>query len=352
MFALSGLALSSCGWRLANVRGTPAIDSSASNELYLYTWSNYASEALIQEFQAETKIRVIGDVFDSNETMLAKMLAGGGGAYSVISPSDYMVKRMVELKIIRELDHSQLVGLDTLLPRFQNPVYDPQNRHSIPITWGTTGLVYNAAKLKQPIEDWEDLWRYQDVLQKRITLFDDVREVMGAVLRMLGYSYNSTDAAELKQAYEKLQELKPAIAAFTTDAWRDQILAGDVLVAMSYSPDAISVTQESPDLKFVIPRSGTSVWTDTMVIPTSARNVDGAYAWLNYILQPTVATQFSTNLNFATANQAAYEELPAELKNNTTLFPPETLLANSQGIRLVGDFAEVYDTYWTKLRSG
>lgn len=344
------MALSSCGWRLANVRNVPN-DAPPESNLRIYTWSNYASEELIGGFQTQTGIQVIGDVFDSNETMLAKMLAGGGGAYSIISPTDYMVKRMVELKIIRELDHRKLVGIDSLLPRFQNPVYDPQNRHSVPITWGTTGLVYNPTKLKQPIVDWDDLWKNQAVLEKKITLFDDVREVMGAVLRMLGYSYNSTDATELKQAYQKLQELKPAIAAFTTDAWRDQILAGDVWVAMSYSPDAISVIQENPELKFVIPKSGTSVWTDTMVIPTSARNVEAAYAWLNYVLQPSVAIQFSKELNFATANQSAYEQLPNELRTNPTLFPSDSVLANSQGISLVGDFAEVYDSYWTKLRS-
>lgn len=295
---------------------------------------------------------MIPDTFDSNETMLAKVLAGGGGAYSIISPSDYMVRKMVELKLLKILDPSRLVGLDSLLSRFQNPKHDPQNQHSIPITWGTTGLVYNSKKLSEPIEDWNYLWKNKDKLPLRVTLFDDVREVMGAVLRMLGYSYNSTDPNELKQAYQKLVDLKPAIAVFTTDAWRDRILTGDVWISMSYSPDAIAVMQENPDLRYVLPRSGTSVWTDTMVIPRSAPNVEGAYAWLNYILQPSVAAKFSQQLNFATTNQAVYEQLPQDLRNNPVMFPSDALLAKSEGIQLVGDFTEIYDSYWTKLRSG
>lgn len=348
--ALSGFALASCGWTLANVRSAPTAQHS-SDKLYIYTWSNYADADLLEGFKAQTGIEVVADVFDSNETMLAKLLAGGGGAYSVISPTDYMVKQMVERKLLRQLDHSRLIGLDSLLPRFQNPAHDPGNRYSVPISWGTTGLVYNAEKLDPPPQDWSYLWQYKEKLNKRFTLLSDVREVMGATLRMLGYSYNSMEVTELAQAYKKLEELKPAVAAFTSDAWQNQVASGDLLLAMSYSADAIGVTKENSHLRYVIPSSGTSVWTDTMVVLNSAPNLDGAYAWLNYILQPSVATQICKRLNFSTPNQAVYDQLPLEFRNDPSLFPPEALLAKSEGITLVGRFAEVYDRYWTKLTS-
>jgi spermidine/putrescine transport system substrate-binding protein len=174
---------------------------------------------------------------------------------------------------------------------------------------------------------------------------------MGAVLRSLGYSYNSTDPQQLKQAYQKLVELKPAIASFTSDAWRNQILTGDLLIAMSYSPDAIEVTEENPRLKYVIPQSGTSVWTDTMVIPKTAPNPDGAYAWINYILQPSVAAQFCKRLHFATPNRAVFDQLPVELRNDPYLFPPDSQLTRSERIAPLWDFTEVYEHYWTQLTS-
>lgn len=291
------------------------------------------------------------DVFDSNETMLAKLQAGGGGAYSVIYPSDYMVRRMIDLKLLKELDPTRLRGLNQLFPRFQNPVYDPNNRHSVPFGWGTTGLLYNSKKLAVAPVDWRDLWVHQQELSKRITLLNDVREVMGATLRMLGYSYNSQDESQIKQAYEQLKVLKPAIAAFDTDAWQNQILAGDLLVAMCYSSDAIQVIKADPNLKYVIPSSGSSLWTDTMVIPATASNLDGAYAWLNHILQPTVAAQMCQRLSFATPNEQAVAQLPPQVRNNSNIFPPESILQKCERIAPLGKFAEVYDRYWTQLTS-
>jgi spermidine/putrescine transport system substrate-binding protein len=347
--ALSGLALSSCGWTLAEVRQTATAQN--DNKLYIYTWSNYTDADLLKSFTEQTGISVVVNVFESNEAMLAKIRAGGGAEYSIITPSDYMVQYMIEIGLLSELDHNRLDGLNNLLPQYQNPVYDPQNRHSIPISWGTTGLVYNTKKLKDIPEDWNYLWTHQKTLSRRMTLIDDVREVMGAVLRMLGYSYNSTNPAHLQQAYQKLAELKPAIATFTSDAWRDQMVAGDLWLAMGYSADAIKAAEDNPELRYVIPRSGSSLWTDTIVIPKSAPNPDAAYAWLNFILQPKVMAQVCQRLKFATPNQAAMKLLPPEIINNTNLFPPEPLLSRCEQIAPVGDFSEVYDRYWTQIKS-
>lgn len=350
--ALFGLALSTCGRRLGNVQSpTTSAVSSASDKLYVYTWAQYTDKELLNSFTAKTGLQVVADVYDSNETMLAKLQAGGGGAYSVIYPSEYMVRRMVELDLLKQLDHTQLTGLDNLFPRFQNPSYDPDNRHSVPFGWGTTGLLYNSNKLAVAPVDWDYLWVHQQQLSKRMTLLNDVREVMGGVLRMLGYSYNSKNESQIKKAYEKLKAIKPAIAAFDTDAWQNQILAGDLLLAMSYSSDAIRVIKENPSLKYVIPRSGSSLWTDTMVIPKTAPNPDGAYAWIDYMLQPEVAAQMCQRLSFATPNRVAVEQLPPQVRNNPNLFPPESILQNCERIAPLGEFDAVYERYWTQLTS-
>jgi spermidine/putrescine transport system substrate-binding protein len=348
MVALSSLSLSSCGWKLANV-GANYTGSGQSDELHLYTWTQYTDQELLSTFTAQTGMKVLADVYDSNDVMLAKLQAGGGGAYSIIYPSDYMVQKMVDKNLLTPINHERLIGLDNLFPRFQNPSYDPSNRYSIPFNWGTTGLLYNSEKLPTAPEDWEYLWQNKDKLQKKMTLLNDVREVIGAALRMLGYSYNSQNETEIKQAYEKLKELKPAIAAFDTDAWQNQILAGDLLLAMCYSADAVKISKENPKLKFVIPRSGSSLWTDTIVIPKTSPNVAGAYAWINLILRPEVAAQISQRLNISTPNHAGFEQLPKHLQDNTNLFPPEALLENCERLTPVGKFEEVYERYWTQL---
>ena len=351
MATLSGLSLTSCGWRLADVRAT-STTKGPRDQLSIYTWTQYTDKELMATFSAQTGTKVLADAYDSNDVMLAKLQAGGGGSYSVIYPSDYMVKKMVDKGLLVEINHTHLIGLENLLPRFQNPTYDPNNRYSIPFNWGTTGLLFNSEILKTPPEDWDYLWQNQQQLSKRMTLLNDVREVMGAVLRMLGYSYNSKNEHEIKQAYEKLKVLKGAIAAFDTDAWRNQIVAGDLLLAMCYSADGVKITQENPKFKYVIPKSGSSLWTDTIVVPKTAPNVDGAYAWINFILQPEVAAQMSQRLGIATPNRAGFDLLPKKMQNNYNLFPPHSLLEKCERITPLGKIEEVYDRYWTELTSG
>ncbi len=348
--ALSTLSLTGCGWRLAQVRANSST-SDRSDQLYIYTWTQYTDKQLLKTFSSQTGMKVLADVYDSNDVMLAKLQAGGGSAYSIIYPSDYMVQKMVDKGLLTAINHDRLIGLENLFPRFSNPIYDPNNRYSIPFNWGTTGFIYNSEKLKEPPEDWDYLWQNQDKLNKRMTLLNDVREVMGAVLRMLGYSYNSKNELEIKQAYDKLKVLKPAIAAFDTDAWQNQILGGDLVLAMCYSADAVKIAKENPKFKYVIPRSGSSLWTDTIVIPKTAPNMAGAYAWINMILQPEVAAEISQRLNIATPNSSGFEQLPKRIKNNPNLFPQESLLANCERISPVGEFEEVYDRYWTQLTS-
>ncbi|MBW4537797.1 MAG: spermidine/putrescine ABC transporter substrate-binding protein [Myxacorys chilensis ATA2-1-KO14] len=347
----SGFALSSCGWTLAKVQ-TAEVVQNRSNELHIYTWSNYIDQELVNAFREKTGINVIFDIFDSNETMLATFQAGKGGIYSIIYPSDYKVSQMIQLGLLSELDHSRLDGLTNLLPRFQHSVHDVGNRYSVPVSWGTTGLVYNSEKIQEPPTDWNYLWQNKEKLTRRITLMDDVREVMGATLRSLGFSYNSTNADEIKKAYERLQELKSAIATFTTDAWRDQIIAGDLLISMCYSADAVSVINQNKKLKYVIPKSGTSIWSDTMVVPKTAPNRDAAYAWMSFMLQSDVAAKVTERLFFATPNLAAFRQLPESLRSNVSLFPPDAQISQSESIAPVSKSTlELYDQYWTRLTS-
>lgn len=262
-----------------------------------------------------------------------------------------MVQKMTNLNLLTQLDQSLIVGLDDLFPQFQDPIYDPGNTHSVPISWGTTGLIYNSKLLSTPPNDWKYLWENQDLVLKRMTLVNDVREVIGCALRKLGYSYNSTNVDNIKEAYQELLTLKPAIASFTTDGWRSQILVEDLLIAMCYSSDAAEIKPENEDLEYITPRSGSSLWTDTLVIPKNAPNPEGAYQWINFMLQPDVAAQIVERLSFTTASRKAYQILPEELKEDSTLFPPESVLEKCESLAPLGKYEEVYERYWTQLRS-
>jgi spermidine/putrescine transport system substrate-binding protein len=350
ILALSSLSLSGCGWRLGNVRAN-SIVKGVSDQLFIYTWTQYTDQQLLKTFNAQSGLKVLADVYDSNDVMLAKMQAGGGAAYSVIYPSDYMVQKMVKLDLLTEIKKESLVGLENLFPRFQNPTYDSNNRYSIPYSWGTTGFLYNSEKLPTPPDNWDYIWKNKEQLKKKMTLLNDVREVMGGTLRMLGYSYNSKNEDEVKQAYEKLKEIQPYLTAFDTDAWRNKILAGDLLVAMCYSSDAVKIAKENPKLKYIVPSSGSSLWTDTIVIPKTAPNPNGAYAWINYLLQPEVAAEISQRLVIATPNRPGFELLPKKFQNNTNLYPPESVLEKCERIAPLSGFEEVYERYWTQLTS-
>lgn len=350
--------LSNCRQNLSSPTSSNANDASngaagsGSDTLHIYTWSGYTDDAMISEFTERTGISVVVDLYDSNETMLARMQAGGGDAYSIIYPSEYMVQEMIGLDMLVTLDKEQLTNLDDLFfDQWQDPVYDPGNAHSIPFSWGTTGLLYNQAQLSDPVTDWQYLWEHQDQLSNRMTLLDDMRETIGAVLKSLGYSINSTDPAALEEAYQRLSALKPAIANFQSFGFEDQILGGDLLMVMSYSSDAIPVTLEDDNLNYIVPASGASLWTDTIVIPKTAPNKEAAYAWINYLLEPEVAKTAVENLYFATPIKSAYDRLSDELKQNEDLFPPESVLAKCEGLAPVDEATALYEQYWTQLTS-
>lgn len=349
--AVSGLALSSCGWRLADIK--PQARKSSTDTLYIYTWAGYTDENLLRQFEEETGIKAIADVFDSNEAMLARVQAQGGGDYSIIYPSDYMVQEMVDAELLIELDKSQIQGLENLFETFTDPGYDPGNTFSIPISWGTTGIIYNPAKLPTKPTDWDYLWENASLLNRRMTLLNDTREVIGAALKSLGYSYNSTSEAEIRAAYEKLVQLRPAIASFNSDAWRTQMLSGDLFLAMCYSSDANEIIEEDENLAYVVPSSGSSVWADTLVIPRTAPNIPGAYAWMSFMMRAKVAAEITERLSFATPNRPGYDLLSEETRNNPNLFPSAETIDRCEGLKPLGsEVGAIYDRYWTKLTSG
>ncbi|MBF2051068.1 MAG: ABC transporter substrate-binding protein [Leptolyngbya sp. IPPAS B-1204] len=356
--AVSGIVLSNCARNLSgsNAPGTASPEQTSSSPsdstLRIFTWANYTDDELLKNFKDKTGIQAIVETFDSNEAMLTKMQTGAGKAYSIVFPSDYKVEEMIKMGMLLPLDKARLKGTENLMQNWQNPGYDPDNTHSIPAVWGTTGLIFDPEKVSSEVKGWDYVWDNVDQLNRRLSMINDVREVFGATLRYLGYSYNSTKASEIEAAYEKLLELKPAIATFLTNGWEDQLASGDLALSMAYSQDALNLIQESPNLKYIVPESGSSLWTDTMVIPKTAPNPDAAYEWINFMLEPENSARLVERLKISTPNQAAYEKLSSDLQQNENLFPSKAVLAKCEGIvPLPSEVTELYDRYWTQLTS-
>ncbi|PZU95849.1 MAG: ABC transporter substrate-binding protein [Pseudanabaena sp.] len=325
--------------------------------LYIYGWATYVDNTEVFEgFTKETGIKVVGDAYDSNEVMLAKLEASGGrSGYSVIYPSDYMVTQMRYLKLLQPLNKKLLPNLKNISNEFLNLPHDPNAVFSVPVSLGTTGIAYNVKAIESIIgeepTDWNYLWDHKD--QLRITLVNDPREVMGMALHISGGSYNSTEPEKIEQAFLKLRELMPAIANFTTDAWRDPLASGDLMMCMAFSGDAISLARQDPNIKYFLPNSGTSIWTDTVAIPRGASNIEGAHAWINYIMQPEIAAKISDANSFGTTNKLAKAMIPDDLKAIAALEPSAAIVARSGRIsKLEPEVLQIYDGYWTRLITG
>ncbi|MBE9030164.1 spermidine/putrescine ABC transporter substrate-binding protein [filamentous cyanobacterium LEGE 11480] len=351
LLGVAGASLSSCGWRLADIQNQAPMTASP-DKLHIYTWSSYTDAPLIKAFKGETGVKGITEIMGSNEEMIAAFEAGKARMFSLLCPSDYAVELMHEKQYLRPIDETRVDDLDSLLPNLAKVGVIGGKRYSVPLTWGTTGLIYNSEKIPEPPTDWSYLWEHKEQLKRKMTLLDDPREVFGAVLHHLGHSQNTADMSQLKAAYDKLQELKPNIASFTTDAWREPLVAGDLWVAMGYSTDATDLMKENPKIRYVIPASGTNLWVDTMVIPVTAPNPESAYAWINYVTTPERAAELTAKLGYVPATQAAIDLLPEQVRQDPIKFPSQDVLARCETMQtLPPDVAAAIEKYWTQVKT-
>jgi spermidine/putrescine transport system substrate-binding protein len=241
------------------------------NQLNFYNWSDYVNpKTTLPNFEKEYGVEVTQDFYSDNEALLAKLQAGGTG-YDVIVPSDYMVSVMRKSDIIQKLDRSKIPNFDNLGKDFKGLPFDPNNDYSMPYQWGTTGILYNKKELGE-ISSWDVLWDRQ--YKGEIAMMSDVRETMGAALKRLGYSLNSTDPDQLEEAKQSLLEQKPLLRGyFASFEVRPLVENGDVLLGHVYSGDGFLAVAENKDLDYAIPEEGATRWVDNMAIPMGAERI-------------------------------------------------------------------------------
>lgn len=285
----------------------------------VYNWGDYIDPALIRKFEKETGWKVIYETFDSNEAMMAK-IAQGGATFDVAVPSDYAISKMIEENLLLPLDHNKLPNLKYIEPRFLDLSFDPHNRYSVPYFWGTVGIVYNREMLGgKTITNWNDLW--DPSLRNQILLVDGAREVMGMALNSLGYSLNDTNKHHLREAKQKLDRLMPNVKAIVGDEIKLLLVNEEAAIGVVWSGDAAEIIAENDKLDYVVPEEGSNLWFDNMVIPKTAKNIEGAHAFINFMLDPKHAAQNAEYVGYSTPNKAALRYLPKDVANDQRFYP-------------------------------
>lgn len=318
---------------------------SGANTLTIYNWGDYIDPDLLTRFQQETGITVIYQTFDSNEAMLTK-IEQGGTTFDVAVPSDYAISKMKEENLLLPVDHAKIPNLSHIDSRFLNLDFDPDNEYSVPYFWGTVGIVYNPDLAKGlTFNSWDDLWNPQ--LKDDVLLTDGAREIMGMALSSLGYSLNDTNEDHLQQALRKLEKLSPNVKAVVGDEIKMLLAGGEAAAGVVFSGDAAEIMDENDKLDYVVPKEGSNLWFDNMVIPKTAKNLDGAHKFINFMLEPDVAAQNAEYVGYATPNKDALKLLPEDISGDERFYPPADVTSHLEvyrnlGKKMLGHYNELF----------
>ncbi|MDR3155101.1 MAG: spermidine/putrescine ABC transporter substrate-binding protein [Deltaproteobacteria bacterium] len=334
--------------------GAAMAQTGAEKELNIFIWSEYIDPDLITEFERTRNVKVRMDYYESNEEMIAKLhQMGNQSVYDLIVPSTYFIPALMSLGLIQPLDHARLGNVGNIDPKFRDIEEDPGLKHVVPYQWGTSGLAVRARDGVRTPNSWSVI--FSDGPEKgNFILFDTARDSLGSALKSLGYSFNSTDLNQIREAGELLTRTKkhPAFMGFDSGVGGLSKVMGRVAYAAQvYSGEAIKAAREDPGLAYIVPEEGCEIWLDVLAIPKDAPNADAAYEFLNYILEPQVGARIASFNNYATPNKAAIEFIPAEDLANKGMYPPQSLLDKMEYMKDLGEMNRLFDETWTIVKS-
>ncbi len=334
--------------------------------LNVYNWSDYIAEDTIANFEAETGIKVNYDVYDNNEIVDAKLLAGNSG-YDIVVPTGNFLERQVQAGLLLPLDKSKLTNLGNLDPAVMAVAaeHDPDNAHSIPYMTFTIGLGYNVAKVTEalgadtPVDSWDILFKPENAEKLAgcgIALLDSPSEVMGTVLHYIGLDANSESEEDLAKAEATLTAIKPHIRYFHSSQYIDDLANGEICLALGYSGDIFIASDnaaEGVEVGYVIPKEGAATLMDLLAIPADAPHPENAHKFIDYIMKPEVVAAITDYVFYANPNLAATEFVSEEVKGNPGIYPPAETVANAFALTAHSpEFEEVLTRTWTRIKTG
>ena len=300
----------------------PAGALAAQEVVNVYNWFDYMDPEVFEMFEAETGIHVNAYYFTTNEEMMVQ-LEYNPGAYDLVFPSDYCVERMIRQNILAEINFDNVPNLEYIDPGLLNPDYDPENKYSVPFMWGTLGILYNTTMVDEEVDSWSILWN--EKYANKIYMLDSIRDTMGIALAYLGYSMNTSDRAELREASDLLIAQKPLVKAYYVDETKEKMAAGQAALALMWSGDALYAMELNEDLDYAVPREGSNIWVDPMVIPATAKNKENAEKLINFLCDPEIAQMNCEYIWYSSPNIAAIEEMGEDYTENPTINPDESV---------------------------
>jgi len=307
----------------------------------VYNWSDYIDEEVLANFTKETGIKVVYDVFDSNEILETKLLAGGSG-YDVVVPTASFLSRQIQAGVFQKLDKAKLSNIGNVWSMIaeRTAVYDPGNAYSINYMWGTTGFGYNVAKIKEimpdaPVDSWDMLFN-PDIVSKfadcGVHVLDAPAEVIPAALNYLGLDPRSSSADDIAKAEELLLKIRPFVQKFHSSEYINALANGDICLAVGYSGDVLQArdraaeAEQGVEVAYVIPKEGALMWFDQMAIPADAPHPDAAHKFINYILRADVIAKATNYVYYANGNEASYSMLEEDVTSDPAIYPDDATM--------------------------
>ena len=352
---------------IASTMAFPAL--AADKELHVYNWSDYIAEDTIAKFEAATGIDVTYDVYDSNEVLEAKLLAGGSG-YDIVVPTSQFLQRQIAAGVYQPLDKSKLPNLKNMDPELmkQAAAYDPDNAHSVIYMWGTTGIGYNVDAVKErlgedaPTDSWALVFDPEVTAKLKdcgITMLDSATDMLPSALAYLGLEPTSSDPDDLQKAAEVIAAVRPDVRYFHSSQYISDLANGEVCVSVGYSGDVFIAADRADEaengieIAYTVPKEGAQQWFDMMAIPADAPNPDAALQFMNFIMDPQITADITNYVWYANANKASMPMVDPEIRDDPAIFPPPEVLANLFPTVLRDAKTDrLLTRLWTRVRTG
>ena len=325
----------------------------AEGELFYYNWADYVNPKTYPAFTKATGITVKKDFYVSNEALLAK-LKGGARGYDLIVPTGYMVQILAQEKLLQPIRWGKLPTVTrNINPKFRRLPFDSRDRFSVAKDWGTTGFVYRTDLVKERPTSWREFVNLtKGKYSGKVTVLDGIPEVIGSMLVMLGYSYNTDDRSALDKAKKELIALKPHLRAITSTEYKQQLIAGKIVMAIGWNGDGLAVAAKKP-AAYVVPREGGEFWVDSYAIPVGARNPDAAHAWIDFVYRArnnaveTSYTYYGSPLKPALLRGV----LAKSILNNPAVFPSAKVLGKLEANRITPRGTALRNRIWTEFKN-
>lgn len=318
--------------------------------LNIYNVGDYIDLEVLDIYEQENPdIKINYETFATNEEMYIKV-ANGSSAYDVIFPSDYMVERLIQENLLLEIDKANIPEFANTGKQYLDQAYDKGNRYSVPYMWGTMGILYNKAIVKEPVTTWKILW--DPKYTGEVLMLDSERDTVAITMRMLGYSMNSKDDRELEDAKNALIAQKDIVLAYCGDEVKDKMIDNEGAMTIAWSGDAFFCIEENPDLAYAVPQEGSNLWFDSMVIPKTTTHKEEAEKFINFMCRPDIALMNAEYIGYSTANDAAVDMMDEEIQNDPLRYPDLSTLQNMEVFTYDKELSRKISDIWLQFKIG